>query len=153
MIKWLSKFPLLKEIYRQGGIDSFALAQRDILETMRDDLEKQAEELSKVKLAQLLSPVDLNQIVKYDKTGRLIYIGSETADEGRLGNLKSEAEMIFATNLWKLLTETPKELAQRAMFIAGDSIHDMTKGRAILYTISTQENILNTFKNLSPNKK
>ena len=155
MISWLSTLPLFSRIYRQGGIDSFALAQKDILETMQDDLEKRADILAQEKVAKLLSNVDLGHIVKYDKSGRQIFIGEERATESQLANLKSEAEMIVSTNLWKLLHETPKELAQRALFMSGHTLDEMVKGRAILYTLATQETILNTFKSyaqLPPSK-
>lgn len=135
----------LKEAERQGGIKAFPLAQKDILETMRDDLDKQAVEIAKQKLGDLLSPVDLQKIVTLDKTNKICYIGAERADEGRLANLKAEAEFLTKSDLWGLLHETPKELAQRAMFVEG-GLENLQKGRSILYTLSTQQNIIEVFR-------
>jgi len=146
-MRWLYKLPLFKAVYRQGGIDSFALAQKDILETMADDLDKKAEELAKQKLNDLLSPIDLHKIVTLNKTAGLVYIGGEKAEEGRLANLKSEAEFILGSEIWQLIKETPKSLAERAIFVAGESLDDVKKGRSILYTLSAQENILQVLKN------
>lgn len=125
---------------------NFALAQKDILETMRDDLDKQAEELSKKKLNDLLSPIDMNSIVTINKQLGAIFIGAERIDESRLAALKAEADFILASDLWHILQETPKELAHKAMFVAGDSLDDMKKGRSILYCLSSQRNIIDTFR-------
>lgn len=131
----------------------FAAAQKDMLETMNDDIEKKAEELSKVKLSQLLSVVDERLIVSFSKDARAIYIGGERVEDSRLANLRAEAEAITAMDIWKLIFETPKELAHRAMFMAGESVDEMKKGRAVLYTLDTQKRILDTFKSYSPSPK
>jgi hypothetical protein len=146
IINFLKRLPIFKQVYRQGGIDSFALAQKDILETMRDDLDKQAEELAKQKLNDLLSVVDAHKIVTLDKTHGIVFIGGIKAEAGRLANLRSEAEFILESDIWQLLYETPKELASRAMFVNGESLADLQKGKSMLYTLATQKNIIETFK-------
>lgn len=105
------------------------------------------EEVNK-KINALLSVVDYNSIVSLDKRTGMVYIGGKRVDEGRLLNLKSEAEFILNSDIWKLVYETPKELAQRQMFVSSESLDDMKKGKSILYTLSTQKNILDTFKNV-----
>lgn len=150
MIKFLSKLPLFRAVYRQGGIDSFHLAHEDIRLTMRDDLDKQAEELVKDKLSKLLSVVDQRQIVTFSERMKAVFIGGIQATPEELVSLKAEAEMLSQLRLWQLLYETPKELAQRAMFMAGESIDDMKKGRAILYTLDTQRRIIDTLKSYQP---
>lgn len=146
IINFLKKLPLFKQVYRQGGIDSFPLAQKDILETMRDDLDKQAEELAKKKLNDLLALVDSHKIVTLDKTHGIVYIGGVKAEAGRLANLRSEAEFFLESDLWQLIYETPKELASRAMFVNGETLADLQKGKSMLYTLSTQKNIIDTLK-------
>ncbi len=147
---WFKTFVLnlkfVREAMREAEIKAFPKAHKDILDTMQDDLDKQAEELSKKKLNDLLSPVDLRMIVTMDKQRGIIFIGGEKVEDGRLANLKSEAEFLIKTDLWQLLYETPKELASRAMFVTGETIADMQKGKSILYTLSTQNNIVQTFK-------
>ncbi len=150
MIKWLAKLPLFKAVYRQGGIDSFHLAHDDIMLTMRDDLDKKAEELSKEKLAKLLSVVDPRQIVTFSERMKAVFIGGVQATPEELVSLKAEAEMVTQLRLWQLLYETPKELAMRSMFMAGESLDDMKKGRAILYTLDTQKRIIDTLKSYTP---
>lgn len=137
---------VLEEATRQGSLDAFKKAHEDIMSTRVDDIEERAEELSKEKLASLLSPVDLHKIITMDKRNGLIYIGGEKVEDNRLHNLKSEAEFFLESELWQLIQETPKELAQKVMFVAGKSLADMAKGRSILYTLSAQKNILEILK-------
>lgn len=143
----LLKTRLFAWAYRQGGIDSFAAAQKDVLETMRDDLDKQANELADKKLAELLSLIDTSMIVSADSRTKQLLIGGEKVDDSRLVNLKSEAEFLVASDLWKLLYETPKALAEQAMFVNdGDLPTQLLKGRAILFTLATQKKIVDIFK-------
>ncbi len=137
----------LNRAYKQGGVESFPLAQKDILETMRDDLDKQAEELCSKKLATLLTVVDPNMIITFSTREKAVFIGGEkVSDPALLQSLKAEAELLLSSTLWRVIYETPKELAQKAMFVAGESVSDMTKGRAMLHTLETQKKILETFQ-------
>lgn len=123
---------------KQGGVEAFPLAQKDVLETMRDDLDKQAEELAEKKLAALLSPVDPKSVLTINEKTRQVFIGGELADQVQLTNLVQEAQAFRQFFLYKVLIETPKSLAERAMFLEGDNIDQMKKGRTMLYTLSTQ---------------
>lgn len=137
--------------YRDEKIrNAFVTAHKDIMSTMKDDLDAQAEQLAKEKLSKLLSNVDLSRVVRLDRTKGILYIGDKRAEESRLANLKSEVEFLLESDLWGLLCQTPRELAQRAMFIEGNDLDQMTKGRAILFTLSSQENILNILKSFEP---
>lgn len=150
MIKqWILKTFFSKELEEatiNGSKDAFHKAHADIMETMKDDTDKKAKELADRMLANLLTPVDMNKIVMVDKTKGIVYVGENRIDDNRLANLKAEAEFFEASDLWHLIQETPKELAHKAMFVAGDSIDDMKKGRSILYTLSSQKNMLDLFK-------
>lgn len=147
MIKLLSTLPILKEIYRQGGIDSFALAQKDILETMRDDLDKKAEELAKEKLNKLLSIVDEKLIISFSERIKAVFVGGEKVDDARLQSLKAEADYFLASDLWKLLNETPKRLAEHAMFTDDGKLENqLLKGRVMLYTLDIQVRTLEALK-------
>ncbi len=129
-----------------GSKDAFKKAHADIMETMVDDVEKRAEELSKEKLSKLLADVDLHKIVTLDKQKGIVFVGGERIDENRLTNLSAEAQFFASSDLWALMYETPKELAHKSMFVSGDNLESMQKGRSILYTLSTQNNILELFK-------
>ncbi len=145
MIKFLSKLPLFKLVYRQGGIDSFALAQKDILETMADDLDKRANELVDDKISLLLSAVDSKRIATFNEKTKQYFIGGELATNEQLAVLKQEADMIKTLSIWPILIETPKELAEQSMFVKGETLADLQKGRSMLYTIATQQKIVELF--------
>lgn len=119
-------------------------------EVREEIIERRAQKL----LAEMLTSVDLTKIVSLDKQRGFVYIGGERVGEGRLGNLKSETEFLLNSDLWSLLYETPKELAQRAMFVEGENAEkQLAKGRTILYTLQTQKNILDVFAGFIPSKQ
>ncbi len=111
-----------------------------------DDLEV------KKALNDLLAPFDMTAIVTYDERTKRIFIGGVVVDEARLTSLRAEAEALSQFDLWKLIQETPKALAERAMFVNGETLEDLKKGRSILYTLATQKRIVDTFKNYAPTK-
>ena len=97
---------------------------------------------AKAELAALLLPVDPNQIVTYNPTTRLIYINGELIDDMRRANLAAEAEFFIASDLWKVMNESLKQLLQEAMFVHGESLEDMRKGRAGLFILDAQKNMI-----------
>jgi len=145
-------FFLFPQIRQEIYTKIFKEALEDLEETRADDTKKRAEELAEKKLLELLDPVNLNLIVTVDKRTKIIYIGPEKAPESRLSNLKAEAEFLLQSDIWKIIHETPKELAQKRMFVSGESLEDMRAGRAILYTLSTQKKIVDTFSSLIKKK-
>lgn len=146
LYRWVGTLPFFKEIYRRGSIDAFSKAHADIRETMADDLDAKAEELAAKKLDALLTSVDTRHIFSINPRTNIISIGGIPAGRETLLTLKSEAEYLVSTNLWNLLHETPKELAQREMFISGQTMEALTKGRSILYFVDIQKKILDTLK-------
>ena len=142
-----SEFDFMKEKLYQKA---FADARKDLEETLVYDIDTKATELSNKKMNDLLSVVDITKIVTVDKTRGMVYVGGIQADAGKLSNLKAEAEFFVQSELWHLIYETPKELAQRSMFVNGETLADMSKGKSMLYTLSTQKNIVETFKSYVP---
>lgn len=136
----------IEEYKRQGSIDAFKKAHEDIMETLKDDTEKRADELAEQKLSAMLSPVNFTQVVTMDKARGIVFIGGERATPEQLLNLKSESEFILASTIWQLLSETPKKLAQDQMFVSAESLVDLQKGKSMLYFLSQQKNILDLFQ-------
>jgi len=129
---------------------AFRHASDDLKETNTYDTEERAKQLTEQRLIELLSVVDPKRIVTIDKNNRsAIYIGGKLADEGRLANLKSEAEFLIESDLWGILTETPKDLAHKALFVEGDNLDTMKKGRSMLFTLDTQKKVVEIFKSYS----
>ncbi len=84
------KLPFVQEALRQAEIAAFPKAQKDILETMRDDLDKESDKLAQEKLAALLTGIDFNKVITHDQKQGFIYIAGERAEDARLVNLKNE---------------------------------------------------------------
>lgn len=141
-----------EEGLKEGKIKAFGDAQKDILETMADDLDKRAEELAKEKLSKLLSVVDERMIITFSDREKAVYIGGiKITDPGRLANMKAEAIAIESMDLWKVIHETPKKLAEKAMFVDDGVLENqLLKGRATLFMLDTQKRILSTLKSYTP---
>lgn len=132
--------------FKDLKVHAFADAQKDILETMKDDIDRQAKELAEKKLETLLSPIEWSKVVSVNKTTKQIYLGNEVITPEKLANLKAEAKFMQDSELWKLMCDTPKYEAQISMFVKGESLDDMKKGKIMLFTLSQQENIINLFR-------
>lgn len=135
---------------RQIYQDAFKHAREDLKETNIEDIDTKAKELSDKRLKEMLSLVDYNYVVSIDKKHGFLYLGKEKADVITLNNLKAEAEFLSNSLIWKLLCETPKELAQESMFKSSESLDDLKKGKAMLYHLDSQNNIINTLKGYTP---
>ncbi len=102
--------------------------------------------LAQTALAKLLSPIDWSKVVSVDKSTKQILVGGKPIDAARQANLKAEAELFLQSDLWQLIIETPKALAQEEMFVKGESLESLQKGRSMLYTLDAQKNVLMAFK-------
>lgn len=135
--------------FSDGNVDGFNAAAKRFeaaqaridVQTPTFDIEGMLEE----RLSNLLSPIDQSKVISLDKRG-IIYLGGKPADDATMANLKSEAEFLLESDLWRVLHETPKELAQKAMFVAGESVDDMKKGRSMLYVLDTQRKAIDLLK-------
>lgn len=136
----------LSEAKKEWVVEAFKNARKDVEEMMVDRTDEKSDEKALKMVNDLLSPVDLTKIVTLDKGRGIVYIGGKRVEEGQMNNLKSEAEFLMNSELWQLMQETPKELAQRAMFVDSENLDGLKKGRSILYALSTQKNILEVLR-------
>ncbi len=148
MKQWILNTFFSQEL-KDASIEAFRLAHKDILASREDDIEERAEELSQVKLAQLLSVVDESQIISVDKRAHTVLLGEQAIEASKLANLKAEAHFFLESDLWSVLYETPKKLAEQAMFVDDGKLEtQLLKGRAVLYTLATQKKILSILKDV-----
>lgn len=110
--------------------------------------QKQIDALAEKKLCDLLSIIDEKSVITFGKTTGQIFVGGTKIDDGRLMALKAEAEFILQSDAWKIIYESIKALAEKSMFIHGESLDDMKKGRSMLFLLSTQKKILDTLKSV-----
>jgi len=160
LVDWIATSKPFKRYYlatleaaaEKGSLDAFHKAHADITETFQGDIEKRAKELAKQHIENLLSIIDETKIITFNDKEKSVYIGGIRATAEQLANLKQEAEAITQFDLWKVINETPKKLAQNALFIDdGKSEIVHTKGRSMLYLLDTQNRILNTLKSYKSN--
>ncbi len=135
-------------LYRKAFND----ARKDLEETQIFNVDKKAKELSDKKLNEMLSIVDMNHVISIDKKNGILYLGKERATDIELINLKAEADFIVNSHIWKLLHETPKELAHRTMFVSSESLDDLKKGKSMLYTLDSQQSVINTLRGYTPKR-
>jgi len=149
MKNWILKKLFSKEreeLYRKAFFD----ASKDLEETNVYNTEERAKELADKMLMDMLSVVDYNKVISIDTRKGILFAGKDRIEVARLSNLKSEAEFLMESELWQLIKETPKELAHQALFKTSESLDDLKKGKAMLYTLSAQQNIIDiirTFEN------
>jgi hypothetical protein len=104
------------------------------------------------KLNELLGFVDLKNVVTYDKQTGVVFVGGEHLDEAQILNLKSEAEYILQTGIWKILNETIRHVAHETMFTKSQTFEDMRSGRMMLYNLNTIKDLLAVFKGCQQKK-
>lgn len=145
---------LFENAKREGSIDAFEKAREDLEQMMVDNTDEKADKLANERLAALLTTVDEKLVVSMDSRSKALLIGGERPDDARLANLKSEALFLIESDLWKVIYETPKALAEQAMFKDDGKLEtQLLKGRAILYTLATQKRIVDIFLKLNPQRE
>lgn len=143
---------LFNRYLAEASSRAMAMAQRDMLETMEDDLDKRAQIIADKKVKDLYVPIKMEHVITMTKNG-VIYINGEQADDARLANLKNEAEALLQFDLFKVLHDTPRALAEKSMFLEdGEITTQLLKGRAVIYMLDSQKKILDLLKNVQIKK-
>ncbi len=75
-----------------------------------------------------------------------VYIGKELITTQQLQSLNAEILFLQESHIWKILTETITKQSNERMFKNARTTDDLIFGKAMLYTIDTQEKILKTIK-------
>lgn len=97
-------------------------------------------------IAKLLGFADFKSIMTFDESKGVIYIGGERVDDSRLANLKSESEFVLNSELWKILMETIKHMAEQMMFVRSSKWEDLQSGKMWLYHLDIQKKLMEIFK-------
>lgn len=94
----------------------------------------------------LFKGVLVSDVISMSKDGRLFLNGIQMADS-EIRAIQEEAKFVQATRLWSIMTSTLAWQAQKRMFEKSKIYDDMFFGKASLYNLDVQDNIMNTFKN------
>jgi hypothetical protein len=97
-------------------------------------------------LKNLLNAITLSDIIKYDKGQWSINGRGMTIEE--MEAIKEEAKFISKTRIWALLQGTLAEEAKDRMFNKARTIDDIMWGKALLYNLDLQNQIISTLKNI-----
>lgn len=80
-----------------------------------------------------------------------IFLGKDKITDGEFKNLQEEASYLKNTRIWSVLTNTLRDQAKKTMFEKSKNWDDMVTGKAMLYNIGVQENIVDILtKNFTP---
>lgn len=116
-----------KKTYKQGVEDGKGMVTNQMVEDA---------------LADLLTSFSPYNIFTSDKTGRSLFLETKKIPPERIGELKGDVMFLKKSQIWKILTDTIKYMAQETMFTKSKTYEDMITGKMMLYNISLMERIL-----------
>ncbi len=119
---------------------------------MRKTNEDKIKEQANLLISNLFGFGDEKQVITHSKQTNQFFVGGIAIDDSRVANLRSEAEFFLASDMWKIINETLRDVACKVMFEKSTSFDDMKNGKSILYTLSFQNNTLNLLKNYKPKR-
>lgn len=129
---------LSQDKFTQGFSDGYLMGRKH----EREEQEKNP----KIELIPREIPsINLEFVLTSDKQGHL-FLNGEIIDGTKQKELIHEASLFKNTKIWDILSNTLKHNAQLTMFNNAKDTQDLMNGKAILYTISTQENIIKTIE-------
>lgn len=142
ILKLIFNSKLFEKHRRDLHTQVFRDAYKDLEETNTYNTEERAKELSEKSLLEMLLPANVQFVIRVDERTKRLVLNGEMLDDATLGNLHAEAMSLVSSNLWNILHNTPKKLAEEALFIKSESLADLQKGKTMLYTLATQQKIL-----------
>ena len=83
----------------------------------------------------------LNQL-----NGKIIFIDGEQITDGEYRSLVNEARYLETMRIWKIISGTLRQQAQRKMFEESQCWDDMVAGKMMLHSIGVIENIVKILK-------
>ncbi len=109
-------------------------------------LKKLKQKLKNRLLNYLLNTITIDELHTYNpKTGKH-YLNSIELTEDEAANIGQQARNYRETLLYKILSSTVKNKAQKAMFEKSMSFDDMISGKMILFAIDLQDKIMDKFE-------
>lgn len=149
MKELILKMPFIKKAIEEKA-QELQLPNLGIIKRLEHQKLHEVDELAKQALQELLGNVNYKSIITYDKANRSIVVGGIKLEESQILNLKSEAEFFKASELYKILSETKRDLAYKTMFEKSLTFEDMRQGKSMLYDIAMDRNIINILASYQP---
>lgn len=95
-------------------------------------------------LRYLLKLVTHDQLMTFSKDGK-VFVNNIQLTDKQVNNLKEEAKVIKASELWALMTNSLASQAEQTMFEKSTTFNDMLGGKMMLYCIDLQKKIIDKF--------
>ena len=89
---------------------------------------------------------DSSKILKYRKSSQILYLNGEQISDIETNSLIQEARFIEKTKLWEIMQNNLVEAARKTMFDKAKTTDDLFFGKAILYCLDIEKNIIETVK-------
>jgi len=99
-------------------------------------------------LKSLLKTVVVGDIVTLNTKTKEIFIDGNKIDQGEAEAIREEAKYLEKTRIWALIIGSLNDQARERMFEKAVTIDDLLFGKALLYTLSIQKQIISIFKNI-----
>jgi hypothetical protein len=98
-------------------------------------------------LTQLFNSISVDEVITISKSG-IVFINGVQITNSEKTNLRLEAELLEKTRLWKILTDTISDHAEKRMFINSTKWEDVLAGKMALYNISIIKNIVKLLQSI-----
>lgn len=92
-------------------------------------------------LKRLYNTISVDDVLQ--TKGNVLFVGDKEISQTILNNLQQEATLIKDMYLWQILTNHVKFLSNERMFDKSKNDDDIVFGKATLYNLKIQEDIIN----------
>lgn len=114
------------------------------------DVELSEQEILQKLLASKVKSIDPNYVFQgiMGQNGVIDYrLAGKKLSPAQVGTLRTEAQLLIKTTLWKVMTETLRNQAHLKLFEKMNSLDDSHFGKALLQSITIFETIVDNIKN------
>lgn len=97
-------------------------------------------------LQHLYVALTISDVVSQDKAGNL-YVDGKPVTKDEIRQIQAEIKAMDGFRIWKLMGESTKSAAEERLYRKAVTADDMVFGKAMLYNLSLQKSILESFRN------
>lgn len=99
-------------------------------------------------LKSLLNTVIVGDVITLNnKTGE-VFINGRKVEKGEAEAIREEAKYLEKTRIWALMVGSLNDQARERLYEKAVTVDDMLFGKAMLYTLNIQSQIIGIFKNI-----
>jgi hypothetical protein len=99
-------------------------------------------------LKDLLKTMVVGDVVTINAKTNEVFISGRKVEQAEAEAIREEAKFIEKTRIWALMLGTLNDQTRERLYEKAVTIDDMMFGKAMLYTLNIQNQILSIFKNI-----